>query len=1124
MLPAGRESTTTRFRQRLEDTVIRRLIVPCLLILGFGTALADNAPSWLRYPAISPDGQTIVFGYKGDLYRVPASGGTAFPLTSYAGHDHRPVWSRDGSRLAFASDRYGNFDVYVMPAEGGPSRRITFHSADDFPSDFTPDGDAVIFSSARVDAASNAQFPSSVLSELYQIALDGGRARRLLTTPAEEARFDRSGTTIIFQDRKGYEDPLRKHHTSSVTRDVWTYDLKQQRYARLTPNIGEDRNPVFAPDGKSYYYLSEPPGGTFNVYRASIGGGTPTALTRFEHHPVRFLSASDDGTLCFTYHGEIYRLRGAGAPEKVEIRILGDDGGRDITTESIGGGATEMAVSPSGKEVAFVARGEIFVTSVESKITRRVTSTPQQERSIDFSPDGRSIVFAAERGSGWNLYRVDLAREDEDYFFNSTILEEKPVLVSDADTFQPQFSPTGKEIAYLENRTTVKVLDLDSGESRTILDGSRNFSYADGDQYFDWSPDGKWLLVEFLQPSYWISEAGLVSADGTQEVINLTRSGYYDSAPKWMMAGKMMIWFSNRDGLQGHAKTGPSEGDVYGAWFTQEGYDRALLTKEELDLLKEREKKDKEKKEKETEGEKDEDGDGKGKKKKKGDEDKDDAKDEDEDDELPEVEIELDNIEDRRRRLTIHSSRLADAVVSSDGEKLIYLAQFEKGYDLWVTELRTRETKILAKLGSSGGSLSLDKEGEHVFLLSGGSLSRFEIESGKQKSIAIDGEMSLDRRAEREYLFEHAWRQVREKFYDPSLHGLDWDFLHDQYVGFLPHIDNNYDFAEMLGELLGELNASHTGARYRHSSENGDSTASLGLLYDESHAGPGLLIAEVLPKNPILHKGSRIAAGVTVVSIDGQEIGVDTNPHRLLNRKADSYTRLGLRDAKGETWEETVKPISGGRESSLLYERWVRNRRARADELSGGRIGYVHVRGMNDSSFRVVQEEVLGRHANQEALVIDTRFNGGGDLVDDLSIFLSGEKYMDFVPPDGRSIGMEPSRRWTKPSIVLMSEGNYSDAHCFPWAYWKQGIGKTVGAPVPGTCTFVWWERLQDRSLVFGIPNMGIHDSEGRYLENLQLEPDILVESDPARFSVGDDPQLDRAIEELLRQLDSDSR
>jgi C-terminal processing protease CtpA/Prc len=323
--------------------------------------------------------------------------------------------------------------------------------------------------------------------------------------------------------------------------------------------------------------------------------------------------------------------------------------------------------------------------------------------------------------------------------------------------------------------------------------------------------------------------------------------------------------------------------------------------------------------------------------------------------------------------------------------------------------------------------------------------------------------------------------------------------------------------------MLGELNASHTGARYRPSSPDGDETASLGLFYDESWSGDGLRIAEVMPHNPLVTSDSRLAAGVILEKIDGVPIERNTNVYRLLNRKAGKYTLLSLFDpATGDRWEETVKPIDQDEEFELRYRRWVETRRERTEELSKGRIGYLHVESMSDPSYRVVMEDLLGKNANREAVIVDTRFNGGGDLVDDLTIVLSGVQYMDFVPPDGRSIGMEPSRRWTKPSIVIASEGNYSDAHCFPWAYQHLGIGDVLGMPVAGTCTFVWWERLQDPTLVFGIPNMAVTDPEGRPLENWQLEPDIRVPNDPDQVIAGRDQQLERAVQALLEALDAD--
>lgn len=1081
--------------------MIRRLLISLILCapaaLGALDAAAQEAPLWLRYPAISPDGETIVFAYQGDLYRVPSGGGVAVALTVFAGRDFLPVFSPDGRWIAFASDRYGNFDVFLTSISGGEARRLTFHSADDYPSDFTPDGAAVIFASARLDAAASAQFPTGVLPELYRVGVDGGGPEQVLTTPALGARYAGAGGRIVYHDVKSYENPWRKHHTSSHASDVWIYDPAAGRHRRLTTFAGEDRDPLVV--GGDLYYLSEE-SGSFNVHRQPLAAapGASVQVTRFERHPVRFLSASRGGVLCFGYDGEIYTLAPGSQPAKLAVEVLADRRHPRRELLEVTDGASEMDLAPSGKEIAFVARGEVFVASVESGTTRRVSDTPEQERTVSFSPDGRSLVYASERDGSWQIYRSALARAEEKYFWNATVLREEPVLASQAETFQPRYSPDGGEIAYLEARTTLRVLDLESGDSRTVLPGDKNFSYTDGDQYFDWSPDGRWFLVQFLKPGYWQPEAGLVAADGKGEVIDLTLSGYADFSPRWMMGGEMMIWFSDRDGLVSQARSGQREADVYAQFFTRKAYDRFRLSKEELELLEEQEKKD-EKKEGKKEAAGGDDG----------------------EEEVAPLAIELAGIRDRRERLTIHSSRLADALVTPKGDKLLYLAQFEKGHDLWSTDLRTRETKVLAKLDARGGSLAIDDKGEHVFVLAGGTISKIEIESGKRQPVSFHGEMSVDRAAERAYFFEHAWRQVKQKFYDPQLHGVDWDFYKEAYARFLPHIDNSYDFAEMLSELLGELNASHTGAGVRRRVADADQTASLGLFFDASHGGPGLRIAEVMPKSPVIQDGSRIAAGVIVEKIDGRTIAAGANYFPLLNRKAGHKVLLGLYDeASGERWEEVVEPIDRRAESQLLYQRWVDGRRRATEELSAGRIGYVHVRSMSDRAFRAVYEEVMGRYPGAEALVVDTRFNGGGDLVDDLANFLSGESYMEFAARDGRVIGGEPGSRWTRPSIVLANEGNYSDAHCFPWAYQQLGIGKVVGMPVAGTCTFVWWETLPDGEIRFGVPMLAVASTGGTTLENLELEPDVRVENDYDVVAAGRDQQLERAVRELLATLE----
>jgi tricorn protease len=1080
-------------------------ILAALLCTFLGSvALSQDHPLWLRYTAISPDGQTILFSYKGDIYSVPASGGSAVPLTLSESYEFAPVWSHDGKSIAFASDRYGNFDVFVMPSTGGEARRLTFHSNREVPSSFTADDKAVLFSAYRQDPATNVQFPISLMSELYSVPVTGGRVSQVLPVPALDAKVSSHGDKLIYHDIKGYESEWRKHHTSSVTRDIWVYDFKTGKYTQLTTFNGEDRNPVFDSNDNDFYYLSEQ-GGSFNIYKSSLSNpSTSIALTHFTRHPVRFLTRSANNTLCFSFDGEVYTLQPEGEPRKIPVRIAAD--GRETLDKivPVNDSFSEAKLSPNGKEFAYVFRGEIFVTSLEGGVTKRVTNTPWQERSVSFSPDGRSLVYAAEVDNNWNVYMTSVVRKEEPYFYASTALKEEPVAATSAEEFQPAFSPDGKEVAYLENRVVLKVVNLASKKTRTILPAEMNYSYADGDQYYQWSPDGKWFLVQFGLPErIFTPEVGLVSSDGKGEVHNLTLSGYDDMLPKWAMDGKMMIWGSDREGTRQQSGD-PISGDVYGMFFTKEAFDRFKLSKEDFALLKEQEeKKEKEKKEAEEKAKE-------GKKGKESSASKADSV-------KKEVVIDWEGLPERKSKLTLHTSPANDWFLSKDGEKLYYLTSFEKGYDLWVTELRSKETKLFAKLGAQRASLELSADGKFFLVLADGKPVKVDTAGGKVQPIKVSGEMVLKQAPERNYIFEHAWRQFKEKFYVVDMQGVDWDFYYKEYKKFLPSINNNYDFAEMLSEMLGEMNASHTGCYYMSGRPNSDQTASLGLFFDYGYSGDGITIAEVIEGGPLDKAASKIKAGHIIEKIDGQVLNDSLDFYQLLNRKVDKLTLLSLYDPVTDTrWEETVKPISGGAENELLYKRWVTNRRKEVERLSGGRIGYVHVRAMDDASMRTVFEEALGRNLGKQAIIIDTRFNGGGNIHEQLSDFLSGKKYIDIIP-HGQYVGSEPYDKWMKPSIVLVGESNYSDAHLFPVAYKLKGVGKTLGMPIPGTGTFVWWERQIDPTLVFGIPMGGWRTLDGKFCENNQMEPDIKVRNDPDIMTGGRDQQIEAAVKELMK-------
>ncbi len=1077
----------------------KTLLAALFVVLSVGLK-AQDAPLWLRYSAISPDGSQIAFSYKGDIYTVPVSGGRAIQLTTHSAHDTRPVWSPDGKSIAFASNREGSYDVFIMSANGGEPTCLTTHSSNEFPVAFKG-ANSVLFIAGIMRDAVDGEFPSGQFAQIYEVNTTGGRPSLFSSYTMEDITFNADGTKLLYHDKKGYEDTWRKHQQSSIARDIWLCDLSGARsYKKLTTFRGEDRNPVWTPDGKGYYYLSEQDG-SFNVYKADFNSSAPIKLTSFTKNPVRFLTTSKNGTLCFTYDGEIYTMKEGQQPQKISIQLATDNQENKLKYMSFTSGIREMSVSPSGKEVVFVARGDVFVASVEYGTTRRITNTPDQERTASFSPDGRSIVYASERNGLWNVYQTSLTRKEDKSFVYAQEFKEEQLTKSNNACFQPEYSPDGKEIAFLEDRTTLRVLNLASKNIRTVLDGKYNYSYSDGDQWYEWAPDSKWFLVKYIDVGGWNNnDVALVKADGSGEVTNLTQSGYTDAMPRFVQDGEAMLWISDRGGYRSHGSWG-AYFDAYIMFFNREAYDKFRMTKEELSLVDDKDKKDK-KADDTKKDDKDKQAADKDKNKKK---------------EVEPLKFELANREDMVIKLTPNSSNLSDVYLSKKGDKLYYLTRFEKGYDLWVHDLKDQSSKILAK-DAGGGRIQIDSTEKNIIMVGNGQIKKIDIEKGTITPVKINAQFEYRPEGEREYIFFHAWKQIKDKFYVTNLHGADWEYYKPTYARFLPYINNNFDFAEMLGEMLGELNGSHTGARYA-APAHPMPTASLGAFFDNDYKGEGIRIKEIINQGPLTAANTKIAVGTIITKIDGEPIEAGKDYFPLLAGKADKKVLIAFKtSANAAEQEEWVKAISLGEQNNLLYKRWVEQRRDMVDKLSGGRIGYVHVRGMNSESFREVYSELLGRCRNKEAVVVDTRHNGGGWLHDDLVTLLGGKEYQRFEPR-GQYIGSDPYNKWLKPSIVLMCEDNYSNAHGFPWLYKELGIGKLVGAPVPGTMTAVWWENQIDPSIVFGVPQVAVKDMRGKYLENQELLPDIEIYNAPADVLKGKDAQLEKAVDELLKGL-----
>jgi len=1068
----------------------------CAIALGQG-ALSAQDPLWLRKCEISPDGTLVAFCYKGDIYTVSSTGGEARQITSNQAYDSDPMWTRDGKWIVFSSYREGGKDIFMTRYDGGVPKRITNYPGSETPMAVLPDG-RILFSASIQSDASYVGFPGG--TQLYMTDTTSSKMPSLVTSlRISEISVSRDGR-VLYEDYKGYEDPMRKHHTSSVTRDIYLYEGASLgegfridgsgTFTQLTSYSGEDRDPFFLPGTDTYYYISEQDGSTLNIFKGSTSGGTPTQLTFGKDYPARYVSVSDDGLILYSMNGELYTLREGGSPSKLSITLRRDESERQSIKRTLSSGASAIAVSEKGKEVAFVAHGDVFVTSEEYRTTKRITDTPCQERGVSFNDDGRELYYASERDGFWGIYRSVLSDKSEKCFTYATKIKEELFSEKDRTSFQPQVSPDGKWVAYLRDRTELVVKRTSGGAVKSLLKDV-NYSYTDGDQSFEWSPDSRFLLCNYQANGGWNnSDVAVIEVD-TGKVIDLTESGYSDGSFRWALGGKAMTWESDRNGYRSHGSWG-AESDIYIMFFDGKAMTEFTREKEDDDIEKMRlgEKKA-EKKEK---------------------------KDSLEREKPKKLDPDFEHREDRIRRLTKSSASLGDHFLSPDGRKLYYVTPLENGRGLCELDIRKGEVRVLQR--GVSGRITPSKDGKSIYVLSGNGISKIDVGAGgKQKAISFSGEFQWRPAQEREYMFSHVWRQVKEKFYDPALHGVDWDGCRENYSRFLPHINNNFDFAEMLSEMLGELNGSHTGARYY--APSGESLGRLGILFDWDYKGDGIKIREVLPDGVLNLADSEIKAGNVIESIDGHKIEAGENWLPLLSGKAGKRVAVTVRKG-GKKVDLIVKPSSS--ESTLLYRRWVRKKEALAREASGGKVGYVHVKGMDSPSFRDVYSRALGKYRTCDALVVDTRHNGGGWLHDDLATFLSGKGYIRFTPR-GQYIGTEPYSKWTKPSCVLVCQDNYSDASGFPYVYKTLGIGKLVGTPVPGTMTAVWWERLIDSSIVFGIPQVGSWAvKEGRYLENFDLAPDVLVYDSPKDLLTGRDPQLEAAVREMLKGIDHNTK
>jgi len=1073
--------------------MLARCLCAVLLSLWFIAPARAADPIWLRDPAISPDGSKIAFRFQAQIWIVPSAGGVALPLTQAGYRATNPVWSPDGRTLAFSSNRFGVPNVFVAPAEGGKVRRLTWNSSFEYPTSFTPDGRALLFTSTRLGDAVQT-FAGATLGEarnqLYQVPLDGGRETMVLPNAAMTARWNADATALLYTSAN-VEQPMRQHQVSASVRQLWRYDPATGAHTRLTSAMTESRDAVWAPDG-SVLFLAER-SGSLNVWAMDAKGDGLRQITRFTGEPVRSLSVSRNGDIAFSQAGLLWRLRAnSDTPERVDVRIgaasFPDDS--NARTASF----TDFAVSPNGREVALVAQGDLYLATIDGRTTRRLTRTPGEERSPSFTADGRSLVYAAERGGHWQLYEQSLA-PGELSFYDAGPLTETLLRTGPDDPMLPIVSPDGKLVAFTVNRESVHVRNLADGSEVEVLPKGQLYLYGDRGWFLTWSPDSHWLAV-LVQPSGYVENIAIVPADGHLPAIRVAPSGEEQFGAFWSVDGGVLTWMNDADNL--HAASGAvARADVQAVFTSRAARDafrrrlRIPLNADGSPLAAAAS----------VSGP------------------------------APTVSpgpVETEGFETRPLPLPSQPATLRFAAMLPDGVSILSVEQVSaadgSGSQLngLVYDTRTSRRRVMfSGLPFARGPIRATKDLSRLYFLSPSGLIEVNTAANSSRAIGITVDVSHDDAAVRAAAFEQLWNLTRLKFYDPTFDGINWSAMRRLMEARLPALGDTADLAELLSEMSGALNASHTGSFVRATVPVQELVGSLGLYYDERYAGPGMKVADILAGGPFDTAGSQLRVGDTIMAIDGAPIPAQGGIRRAMRGRAGQTTAVTFLHqvtdgSPAVRITESRVPFAQGQEQLLAQRRYMLRNRALVTERSCGQLGYVLLQAMDQSTYRAAFSDIFGRFTSAKGLVVDERFNGGGDLHNNLITLLSGRAYADFQPPRGGPVQLEPRDRWTRNSVVIMNGSSYSDGSVFPFAYQTLGLGKTVGEAVPGTGTAVWWvEPDLLPGLIYGIPQLPMRRLDGALLENQDITPDVAVPDNPQAWAEGRDPQLDAAIRVL---------
>jgi tricorn protease len=1099
------------------------LVALCLLAAPAGAAEVKLA----RHPDFH-NGK-VVFSYLGDLWTANADGSNPQRLTVHRARDVHPRFSPDGKWIAFSSDRYGNYDVFVMPAAGGHAKRLTFHSAPDTVVGWTRDSRRVLFSSAR-----GFMYPG--IPNLYEVPVTGGLEQPILTDWGYWGSYSPDGKKLAFNRHPAVW--WRKHYRGSYAADLWVLDLAQNRFRRILDNDTPDEEkannfwPMYAPGG-SIYFVSDrdvrAKSGTpavmksvNNIWKVSEEGGDPVQVT---HHKsgVLWPSLSADGkTIVYEEGFGLWRLDlASGKSSPIKLDLTSDDQENNFETVSVNNEADSYHLSPSGKRAVISARGELFTIATEKGDIRRLTSTPGvREREPQWSPDGKWIAFVSDRAGG-----------EQVWVCNEHGGRMRRISTGDSQKAQLRWAPNARALLYTASDNKLYRYDLDTDKT-TVLAKSEVAGFGEtsiGNP--QWSPDARWISYDRRDRTL-LPHVYVIPATGGPERRVTDADAYSDAQAHWTADGKHLVYLSGLD-VGNLGQGGRSTAQISCVALMPEltdPSDKGIDSEEQA--LKQPQPDGKPQLKIGPDGKA----------------------------VLvmpPKLELKIDftNIGRRARQITKTGDAITALTLTPNGKAVVFatagteggrpvLAVWAQPFDSDKVVRVAQGTQNVPDDGSPKPplapftSLQFSRDGRTLFLKQGGGIHAVPVglesalaaalsaakgpaaggtpSPAAPRRLTFTARVELDRRAELRQVFHESWRVMKHRFYAEDMHGVDWDKTRAVYEPLLAHVADREELHDVINQMIGELNASHTGVS--HPPAAGPAATRFPGFELKADPSGFYRVAHVYKRGPADKDYVKVRVGDYVLAVDGQPLRSGDNYWRHYTAAPGSKMEFVLNDQPGVggAWRARVRPASLTELATLQYEKWVAERRALVERLSGGQFGYLHIRQMNQPALHKFERD-LARLSTRQALVIDQRFNPGGNIDQELLQILGQRQYQKTRARNSVHV-TRPLRGFFGPMVVMANERSTSDAEVFPDGFRTLKLGKVVGVTTYGAVIGTGAHQLMDGS-VLRTPSTGLWNVNGTNLENNGVRPDVYVENAPEDFFRGRDAQLEKAVEVLRQEL-----